>query len=125
MAREFQRHARTVTLLTLASRLGGLARDAAMSRVFGAGPIMDAFAFAFMTPNLFRRLFGEGALSAAFLPEYTRWSDRDPRVAQRLAFLVVGGATIVVSALVLVAEIAAGALASAGSLEPLAARTAA
>jgi putative peptidoglycan lipid II flippase len=122
MAREFQRHARTVTLLTLASRLGGLARDAAMSRVFGAGPIMDAFAFAFMTPNLFRRLFGEGALSAAFLPEYTRWSDRDPRVAQRLAFLVVGGATIVVSALVLVAEIAAGALASAGSLEPLAAR---
>ncbi len=122
MAREFQRHARTVTLLTLASRLGGLARDAAMSRVFGAGPLMDAFAFAFMTPNLFRRLFGEGALSAAFLPEYTRWTDRDPQVAQRLAWIVVGGATIVVSGLVILAEIAAAALAASGSLEPFAAR---
>jgi putative peptidoglycan lipid II flippase len=120
MAREFQRHARTVTLLTFASRVGGLARDAAMSRVFGAGSLMDAFAFAFMVPNLFRRLFGEGALSAAFLPEYARWSDRDPIVAQRLAWIVVGGATVVVSALVIAAEIVAGALAASGTLEPLA-----
>ena len=36
-----------------------------LSRVFGIGPIMDAFAFGFMVPNLFRRLFGEGALAAA------------------------------------------------------------
>lgn len=120
MAREFQRHARTVTLLTFASRVGGLARDAAMSRVFGAGGLMDAFAFAFMVPNLFRRLFGEGALSAAFLPEYARWSDRDPLVAQRLAWIVVGAATVVVSALAILAEIAAGALAASGTLEPLA-----
>ncbi len=120
MAREFQRHARTVTLLTFASRVGGLARDAAMSRVFGAGALMDAFAFAFMVPNLFRRLFGEGALSAAFLPEYARWADRDPLVAQRLAWIVVGGATVVVSALAILAEIAVGALAASGTLEPLA-----
>jgi putative peptidoglycan lipid II flippase len=120
MAREFQRHARTVTLLTFASRVGGLARDAAMSRVFGAGALMDAFAFAFMVPNLFRRLFGEGALSAAFLPEYARWADRDPLVARRLAWIVVGGATVVVSALAILAEIAVGALAASGTLEPLA-----
>ena len=66
----FEHHARTVTLLTFVSRVTGLARDAALSRVFGVSALTDAFWFAFMIPNLFRRLFGEGALSAAFLPVY-------------------------------------------------------
>lgn len=109
-------------MLTLVSRLGGLARDAAMSRVFGAGLLMDAFAFAFLVPNLFRRLFGEGALSAAFLPEYARWSDRDPEVAQRLAWIVIGGATAVVAGLALLAGLAAAAVAATGRMDPLAAR---
>ena len=42
---QFERHARTVTILTTVSRFGGLARDATMSRIFGVGPLMDAFAF--------------------------------------------------------------------------------
>ena len=62
--RSFERHVRTVTSLTMVSRVSGLARDASLSRVFGIGPVLDAFAFGFMVPNLFRRLFGEGALSA-------------------------------------------------------------
>ena len=64
----FEKHARTVTGLTVVSRMGGLLRDATLSRVFGISPLMDAFQFGFMVPNLFRRLFGEGVLSAAFLP---------------------------------------------------------
>lgn len=80
---------RTVSGLTLASRLTGLARDALCSRVFGAGPIWSAFAFAFLIPNLFRRLFGEGALAAAFLPEYARLRDADAREARIYAGVTV------------------------------------
>lgn len=90
MAESFEKHARTVMLLTLVSRVTGLARDASLSRVFGAGPLMDAFWFAFLVPNLFRRLFGEGALSAAFLPVYTALERDDPVAARALATRLLG-----------------------------------
>src|SRR5262245_29979331 len=45
-------------------------RDVLTSHVFGAGAVMDAFGIAYQIPNLFRRLFGEGALTAAFLPAF-------------------------------------------------------
>ena len=61
---------KTVSLLTLLSRITGLARDALMASVFGTGWILDAFTLAFRIPNMFRRLFGEGAMTAAFLPEF-------------------------------------------------------
>ena len=65
------RSSRIVSALTLLSRLLGLARDWAMIAVFsGALWITDAFLFAFTIPNLFRRLFGEGALAAAFIPGF-------------------------------------------------------
>jgi putative peptidoglycan lipid II flippase len=80
-----ERHARTVSLLTMASRVTGLARDAVQSRVFGSGPVMGAFAFAFQVPNLFRRLFGEGALTASFVPVYARLQRDDPALARRYA----------------------------------------
>lgn len=100
----FEKHARTVSLLTLVSRLTGLARDATLSRVFGAGPTMDAFFFAFMIPNLFRRLFGEGALSAAFLPVYAKLRDDDPATAQRLSTLLISALAVGLGALVIVGE---------------------
>jgi len=97
----FLRHARTVSLLTLVSRVTGLVRDASLSRIFGAGGLTDAFYFAFLIPNLFRRLFGEGALAAAFLPAFTRLDEKDPLAAKRLASLTIatllvglGGVTI-------------------------------
>ncbi len=109
MTDRFERHARTVTLLTLLSRITGLLRDGALSRMFGAGPLMSAFFFAFMIPNLFRRLFGEGALSAAFLPIYTRLSENDRDRGRAFASLTIawmtiglGGATLCVE-LVLIA----------------------
>src|SRR5438093_10162109 len=57
---------------TLASRVLGLARDQVLAALFGAGNEMDAFIVAFRIPNLVRDLFAEGAMSAAFVPAFTR-----------------------------------------------------
>jgi putative peptidoglycan lipid II flippase len=57
---------------TLASRILGMVRDIVTARTFGVSPVTDAFWLAFKVPNLARRLFGEGALTAAFLPAFTR-----------------------------------------------------
>ena len=57
---------------TLISRFLGLARDILMARFLGAGPVTDALFTAFKLPNLFRRVFAEGAFNAAFVPLYAR-----------------------------------------------------
>lgn len=101
-AERFERNARTFTLLTLLSRATGLLRDATLARAFGVGPVMDAFAFGFMVPNLFRRLFGEGALSAAFLPQYAGLAASDPARARRFAALTIVAMAIVLNGLALV-----------------------
>src|SRR5262245_27543086 len=59
-------------LATLVSRVLGLARDTVLAGLFGAGNEMDAFLVAFRAPNLVRDLFAEGAMSAAFVPTFTR-----------------------------------------------------
>ncbi|WP_417845618.1 murein biosynthesis integral membrane protein MurJ [Thalassospira povalilytica] len=58
----------TVSGFTLLSRLLGFCRDILIAGMLGAGGMADAFFVAFKFPNLFRRLFGEGAFSAAFIP---------------------------------------------------------
>ena len=60
--------ASTVSLLTLASRITGLVRELLVASTFGASAMTDAFNVAFRIPNLFRRLFAEGAFSQAFVP---------------------------------------------------------
>lgn len=77
--------ARLVAGLTALSRVAGLIRDGVCSRIFGAGPVWSSFALAFVLPNLFRRLFGEGALTAAFVPEYAQLRKHDPDLADRFA----------------------------------------
>ena len=57
---------------TMASRVLGLAREQVMAHLFGASDQMDAFNVAFRLPNLVRDLFAEGAMSAAFVPTFTR-----------------------------------------------------
>jgi putative peptidoglycan lipid II flippase len=57
-----------VSALTLASRITGLARELLMASMFGASALTDAFNVAWRIPNLFRRLFAEGAFSQAFVP---------------------------------------------------------
>ncbi|HVY16278.1 MAG TPA: lipid II flippase MurJ, partial [Rhodopila sp.] len=61
----------TVGGWTLASRILGFARDMLIAALAGTGPVADAFFVALKLPNLFRRLFGEGAFNAAFIPEFT------------------------------------------------------
>ena len=60
--------ASTVSLFTLVSRITGLVRELLVASTFGASAITDAFNVAFRIPNLFRRLFAEGAFSQAFVP---------------------------------------------------------
>jgi putative peptidoglycan lipid II flippase len=62
------RSASVVSLFTLASRVTGLVRELLMASMFGASAMTDAFNVAFRIPNLFRRLFAEGAFSQAFVP---------------------------------------------------------
>ncbi|MBF0354657.1 MAG: murein biosynthesis integral membrane protein MurJ [Alphaproteobacteria bacterium] len=62
----------TVGFYTGLSRLTGFARDILTAQILGAGLVSDAFFVAFKFPNLFRRLFGEGAFNAAFVPLFAR-----------------------------------------------------
>ena len=67
--------------LTLLSRISGLGRDMVIGSVFGAGMAADAFFVAFRIPNLLRRLVGEGATAAAFVPVITKYVMRHSQVA--------------------------------------------
>ena len=55
---------------TLLSRITGFVRDILMAAILGNGVMSDAFLFAFLFPNYFRAIFGEGTLNPAFLPRY-------------------------------------------------------
>src|SRR5512142_943237 len=55
---------------TLLSRITGFMRDILQAAVLGAGPMSDAFIVAFLFPNYFRSIFGEGTINPAFLPRY-------------------------------------------------------
>src|SRR3712207_8312657 len=73
----------TVGGWTMASRVLGFARDMLIAHRLGAGPVADAFFVALQLPNLFRRLFGEGAFNAAFVPTFAGTLAREGREAAR------------------------------------------
>ncbi len=75
------RSAGIVSLGTLSSRILGLFREIFMAMIFGTELAGSAFFVAFTIPNLFRRLFGEGALSAAFIPAYVQTRDQEGQEA--------------------------------------------
>lgn len=83
------RHASTVALLTLASRVLGFARDAGVAALFGTGVVADASVAGLALPQIARRLLGEGALNAALLPDLARAPDAAARRARAGATLVV------------------------------------
>ena len=77
--RALVRHGSILSLLTLVSRVLGLAREMTKAALLGTSALSDAFSVAFMIPNLFRRLFAEGSISVAFIPtfkEYLLENDR-------------------------------------------------
>jgi putative peptidoglycan lipid II flippase len=96
------RSASIVGLAILASRVLGLVREQVFAASFGAGRELDAFITAFRIPNLFRDLFAEGALSAAFVTCFTQTLSREGEArAWRLANLVVHALLVVVGGIVL------------------------
>ena len=73
----------TVGGLTGVSRILGFLRDILIAAALGTGPVADAFFVAFRLPNLFRRLFGEGAFNAAFVPLFARRLEQDSEAAAK------------------------------------------
>jgi len=92
--------ASTVSLLTLLSRITGLVREQLVAASFGASGVTDAFNVAFRIPNLFRRLFAEGAFSQAFVPLLAATRARDGDEATRA--LIDAVATVLAWTLLLV-----------------------
>ncbi|MEO5336575.1 MAG: murein biosynthesis integral membrane protein MurJ, partial [Magnetospirillum sp. WYHS-4] len=97
----------TVGGMTMISRILGFVRDVLVAAALGAGPVADAFFVAFKFPNLFRRLFAEGAFSLAFVPIQAGIVETEGRDAARAfaeqAFAVLLWALLV---LVLAVEVA-------------------
>ncbi|WP_237152744.1 murein biosynthesis integral membrane protein MurJ [Oryzibacter oryziterrae] len=98
----------TVGGATLSSRLLGFARDVFMANMLGSGPIADAFFVAFRLPNLFRRLFAEGAFSAAFVPLFGRaLADGGKPAARKLAEDILSIFLLSLTVVTIIAELAA------------------
>ena len=97
-----------VGALTALSRVLGLVREMLQSRLVGAGVEQSAFARAFAIPNMARKLFGEGALTAAFVPIFKSEVDAEGiEKASRLARAVM---TTVLAMLVALVALSSGAL---------------
>lgn len=94
--------------LTLASRVLGFGRDLMANAQFGGqGPLMDAFATALMFPNLFRRLFAEGAFAQAFVPIYAKErAAHGAAAADRIASEAMSFLLAVVAAFCIAAQVA-------------------
>lgn len=97
------RSTRLISALTMFSRVLGLVREQLLAALLAAGPQADAFNIAFRIPNLFRDLLAEGALSAAFVPTFTKVDKQQSRadafvLGQRVAgvlFIVIGVLTVI------------------------------
>ncbi len=89
------RAASAVSAFTLLSRVLGFVRDVFMFRLLGTSWTMGTFILAWMVPNLLRRLMGEGALSASFIPAYSRTLDAEGEARARRLLASVTGALIV------------------------------
>ena len=90
----------------MASRVLGLVRDQVLAYYFGASDTMDAYRVGFRLPNLLRDLFAEGAMSAAFVPTFTRHLHDSGRTsAWRLGNLVITKLVLVTGALVVLGMI--------------------
>jgi putative peptidoglycan lipid II flippase len=101
------RAASLVAVGILLSRIAGLVRERALAHYLGSSFAADAFRAAFRIPNLLQNLFGEGALSASFIPVYARLIARGERdAAARVAGSVAALLALVIAILVLVGVLA-------------------
>ncbi|MBN1557514.1 MAG: murein biosynthesis integral membrane protein MurJ, partial [Lentisphaerae bacterium] len=113
------RHTAVVGSWTGLSRLLGFVREILMAALFGTSTAQSAFVVAFRIPNLFRRLFGEGALSSAFVPVFTDSLAHEGReAAWTLAGRVMALLSVVLSGIVLIGVAAATGYLHAGDPAP-------
>ena len=95
--------AKLMAALTVVSRVLGMVRDMAITSL-GASRLTSAFVLAFKIPNLFRRLFGEGALSAAFVPVFTETAEKSGFEKARSLFAnALGLLAVILLAMVIIA----------------------
>src|SRR5690606_7453413 len=95
-----------VGALTLGSRVLGFVRDALVAAVLGTGTAADAYLAAFRFPNLFRRLFAEGAFNTAFIPLFARALEQEGREPARAwAARIMSWLVVVVTAVTVLVEI--------------------
>jgi putative peptidoglycan lipid II flippase len=106
---QLARSAGVIGAATMTSRVLGLIRDQVLAFLFGAGDHMDAYNIAFRIPNLVRDLFAEGAMSAAFVPTFTRTLTNEGRErAWRLGNLVVNALLLATGLIVAAGMVFAG-----------------
>jgi putative peptidoglycan lipid II flippase len=109
MSSRLARSAGLISLATFASRLLGVVRETVLAYYFGASAAMDAYNVAFRIPNLLRDLFAEGAMTAAFVPAFTRTIEaRGREHAWRLGNLVINALLVITGTLALLGIIFAG-----------------
>ena len=97
------RSAGTVSIAVMLSRILGLVREQVLAYLFPARTALDAFYAAFRLPNLLRDMFGEGALSKAFVSTFAEIQEKEgEQTAMKLANLVVNALIVVVGALVVI-----------------------
>src|SRR4051812_8634001 len=77
--RHLLKSASLISAFTILSRIFGYIRDSRIAFLLGAGTAADAFTTAYRIPNLLRRLVGEGAVSAAFIPVFSRYIAEDKK----------------------------------------------
>ncbi len=101
--KQIVRAAGVLGFATIISRIMGMVRDMVVSRLFGAGLATDAFFAAFQIPNMLRRFFAEGALTAAFVPTFSEYyTKRGEQEARDLANACFTLLTIIMALLTLV-----------------------
>lgn len=96
MSDNFFKDSKLLGICTKFSRILGLVRDNLCGRIFGTSIIFGAFTLAFRIPNLFRRLFGEGALSAAFIPQLVNCIEKEDEKEAKLFASTIMSITLLV-----------------------------
>jgi putative peptidoglycan lipid II flippase len=124
MTTDVIRSTASISRFTALSRALGLVREILMATTFGTSLVQSAFVVAFTIPNLFRRLFGEGALSAAFIPIFTESLEKESRErAWVLAHRVMTLSGMVLAAICIAGVLLIGWVTGGASLGPTAAAT--
>ena len=80
-----------ISIAVICSRILGFVRDVLLAKIFGASAFSDAFFVAYRIPNLLRELFGEGSVSAGYVPVFTEYLTKEKKEeARKLAGVVLG-----------------------------------